>query len=227
MGVSVWAPRSLPAASPDGPAGWQAQPTGVAVLADLRRGVRAAVDDHVLPAGGDGGDRLLLVVEELVSNALRHGRPPVHVTVTGARLGWVVGVTDTAADRLPVPAHDRDPASGGMGLSLVARLSPCHGWAVVGDAKTVWARVPYVEQTSPERVHEAIDRTNVLVARLAEIAARTARSVDALTARAEASGRTAVAGGYRSGAARARLEAERARWAVIAAPRGASGQPVR
>jgi hypothetical protein len=222
MGVSVWARGPLPADSPDRPAGWQAQPSGVAVLAGLRRGVRAAVENRVLPAGYDGGERLLLVVEELVSNALRHGRPPVHVTVTGARLGWVVGVSDTAADWPPVPALDRDPANGGMGLSLVARLSPCHGWATDEEVKTVWARVPYAERPHPERVREVIDRTHVLVARLAEIADRTAESLDELASRADASGRTAAAGVYRSGATRARLEAERARWAVIAAAGGTS-----
>jgi two-component sensor histidine kinase len=62
------------------------------------------------------------VVEELLSNALRHGRLPVTASVTAPRHGWLVAVSDNATDRPPAHGLDRDPAHGGMGLSLVARL---------------------------------------------------------------------------------------------------------
>jgi anti-sigma regulatory factor (Ser/Thr protein kinase) len=225
MGMSVWTRRPLPAPCPDGPARWQAQPEGVAGLPGLRRRVRAAVAQRALPAGCDDGERLLLVVEELVSNALRHGRPPVHVSITAAHLGWLVAVSDVATDRPPLPALYRDPARGGMGLSLVARLCACHGWAVEDDVKSVWAQVPYLERPRTERVQEAVARARLLAGHLAEIAARTAESLDALASGADAAGRPAAAGGYRSGAARALSVAERARWAVLGGSRPPAGRP--
>ena len=43
---------------------------------------------------------------------------------------------------MPTPAVDRDPAQGGMGLHLVARMSVAHGWYVDGGCKHVWACLP-------------------------------------------------------------------------------------
>jgi hypothetical protein len=43
---------------------------------------------------------------------------------------------------MPVPAVGRDPAQGGLGLHLVARLSVAHGWYVDDGAKHVWACLP-------------------------------------------------------------------------------------
>lgn len=86
-------------------------------------------------------ERLLLTFEELASNGLRHGRRPVQVTVYQGADGWLVDVTDAAVDRPPIPAVDRDPARGGLGLYLVARLSAAHGWWSHGGRKHVWALV--------------------------------------------------------------------------------------
>jgi anti-sigma regulatory factor (Ser/Thr protein kinase) len=212
MGVSVWGALAVPEAHPDSTAGWHEQPGTTAALAGLRRRLRTALDDGILPTGSDDGERLLLVVEELVSNALRHGRSPVHVHVTAHALGWVTAVSDTAADRPPVPALDRDPAQGGMGLSLVARIGRVHGWEVESDHKIVWARVPYLERPGPERVRAAAARTRTLAARLSVTASRLAGTLDALADQAQTAGRTEFARVCRGRAARARLEAEGARW---------------
>ena len=84
---------------------------------------------------------LLLTYEELVSNAVRHGRPPVLVQVTTSARAWFIDVSDGAGDEAPTPAVDRDPAHGGLGLHVVARLTSEHGWSVEGSLKHVWARV--------------------------------------------------------------------------------------
>ncbi|MGY1729873.1 ATP-binding protein [Geodermatophilus sp. SYSU D01045] len=84
-------------------------------------------------------DELLLVFEELTSNGLRHGRPPVSVRVEAAGDRWLVDVVDAAVDRPPVPPLGRDPALGGLGLHLVARLARVHGWSVDDGRKHVWA----------------------------------------------------------------------------------------
>ena len=49
---------------------------------------------------------------------------------------------DRAPETMPTPAVDRDPAQGGLGLHLVARLSVAHGWYVDDGAKHVWACLP-------------------------------------------------------------------------------------
>lgn len=119
-----------------------------AVLADLtagRRQLAAAVQDGGRAPGVDleGIERLLLVYEELTSNALRHGRGPVEVTVTSGPAAWLLEVSDATAARPPDPAIGRDPAQGGLGLHLVARICAAHGWTVDGDRKVVWARIDH------------------------------------------------------------------------------------
>jgi hypothetical protein len=47
---------------------------------------------------------------------------------------------------MPTPAVGRDPAKGGLGLYLVARLSVAHGWYVDEGCKHVWACLPTTVQ---------------------------------------------------------------------------------
>ena len=91
------------------------------------------------PADADTVERLLLALEELASNGLRHGRPPVQVTVAATAQGWLIDVTDTGIDQPPTPAVDRDPCTGGLGLYLVAQICANYGWSAEHDRKHVWA----------------------------------------------------------------------------------------
>ena len=121
-----------------------AEPATPADITALRKRLRRAVAEELAPAchnGDDDLDRLLLAFEELTSNALRHGRPPVRVAVTPTDTGWLLDVSDAATDRPPTPAMGRDPADGGLGLHLVARLATAAGWLVEGDRKRVWAQL--------------------------------------------------------------------------------------
>lgn len=88
-------------------------------------------------------ERLLLCIEELTSNALRHGRRPVEVRLMSYERFWMLEVTDAAPELEPSPAVDRDPATGGLGLYVVARVCGAHGWTVVDDRKTLWARIDH------------------------------------------------------------------------------------
>jgi hypothetical protein len=90
----------------------------------------------------DAREGLLLVFEELSSNALRHGGGAVEALIVANAAGWLIVLSDGAPDRPPRPAVDRDPALGGMGLPMVAQLSLQYGWAGEGARKHVWARLP-------------------------------------------------------------------------------------
>ena len=52
--------------------------------------------------------------------------------------GWLIDVSDES-DVPPELAVDRDPARGGLGLHLIARLTTAHGWTVTAGRKHVWA----------------------------------------------------------------------------------------
>ncbi len=111
-------------------------------------GARMSLRQELLSARGnartdeDDADLLLLAFEELASNGLRHGRPPVTATVSATSTGWLIDVSDADATHRPAPAVDRDPAYGGLGLHLVVGLSTTRGWSVRSGRKHVWACVP-------------------------------------------------------------------------------------
>ncbi|PRY47702.1 histidine kinase-like protein [Geodermatophilus tzadiensis] len=129
-----------PAASPP-PAcdGLQWRLSDVAELPLVREELRRRIDAQE-PA--DLRDRLLLVLDEMASNALRHGGGRVEASVRRTGNAFLVAVSDGDARTPPTPAVDRDPSEGGLGLHLIAELSTAHGWYVEGDAKTVWAVLP-------------------------------------------------------------------------------------
>jgi len=120
---------------------WQAEPTTLSDLAALRRQLCTAVCTHRAAVEEESIEWMLLAFEELTSNGVRHGRPPVHVSLTTSDAGWLLDVSDGAPEHPPITAVGRDPATGGMGLSLVARTSAAHGWDVRGDRKHVWAQL--------------------------------------------------------------------------------------
>ena len=123
-------------------------PSARAALRNRLGGVGFPDDDE-----DPSGERLILAFDELASNALRHGACPVVATVIAGSGGWLLDVSDRAADAMPTPAVDRDPSQGGLGLHLVARLSVAHGWYVDGSCKHVWACLPTtIEERSPALV---------------------------------------------------------------------------
>jgi serine phosphatase RsbU (regulator of sigma subunit)/anti-sigma regulatory factor (Ser/Thr protein kinase) len=153
MSDALWATRARPE-TPD-TALWHGEPTTLAELRAMRMHLRELLRTRGRPPGAsdDDVDRLLLAVEELVSNALRHGGTPVHATVTTTATGWLLEVSDAAGDSAPVPAVGRDAALGGLGLYLVAQLAGAHGWTEGEDGrKVVWARLDLEDPgTAPTR----------------------------------------------------------------------------
>jgi anti-sigma regulatory factor (Ser/Thr protein kinase) len=154
MTEPTWAPRPRPAPGSDASRLGRWQPATPADLTAHRRELVAALHNGARPPAADeeAVEDLLLVFEELVSNALRHGWPPVAVEVTTCDGSWLLDVSDAAVDRPPAPAVDRDAAHGGLGLYLVARLCTAYGWTVAADRKHVWARIDHTDAEAPASV---------------------------------------------------------------------------
>ena len=141
MGRLAWPLRPLP----DGRGEvWRWHLAGLAELPAARSGLRDQLERIGFPTDpGDAAvDHLVLAFDELASNALRHGACPVVATVVAGSGGWLLDVSDRAPDAMPSLAVDRDPAQGGLGLYLVARLSAAHGWYEDEGCKHVWACLP-------------------------------------------------------------------------------------
>jgi hypothetical protein len=150
MSTTDWLQRP-PEPAVDLTRGWSASPCTIADLSRLRHSLPALIKRSGSAGDETDVDLLLLVLEELATNGLRHGQPPVRVVVAATPTGWLLDVSDAAAETPLVPAHDRDPATGGLGLSLVAMLSAAHGWTVDGDRKHIWARVDAGSPAPPRR----------------------------------------------------------------------------
>lgn len=131
----VWPSAAPPRAEPL--LSWQL--TGVAELPRMRAQVRRAIEPATDP---DVLDQLVLALDEMASNALRHGGGDVEAAVRLTDTGYLIEVTDSAAAQPPTPAVDRDPSEGGLGLYLIARMALRHGWYAGVGAKHVWALLP-------------------------------------------------------------------------------------
>ena len=145
MSEEIWAVRARPTVGPGATTLGRWEPVASVDLTAHRLQLSAALNGASRPAEAEEGavERLLLAFEELASNALRHGRPPVRVEVTAADGFWLLDVSDAAVDQLPTPAVGRDAAFGGMGLYLVASVCTAHGWFADGGRKHTWGCIDY------------------------------------------------------------------------------------
>nr|WP_239520397.1 ATP-binding protein [Blastococcus saxobsidens] len=117
--------------------------TVVAELPGVRADVRRELTAGALASGTpDLIDRLVLALDEMASNALRHGGGAVRAAVGRTTTAYLVEVSDQAARTPPTPAVGRDPSFGGLGLYLIAELADDHGWYAADGAKHVWALLP-------------------------------------------------------------------------------------
>ena len=97
-------------------------------LRGLRRDLAARAAEARLPAGSESAlEDFLLAVDEMTTNALRHGRPPVDLRLWVDERRLVCTVTDRGAGLQDPfigygPAHGDDLSLGGMGLWLARQL---------------------------------------------------------------------------------------------------------
>lgn len=117
----------------------------LAELRHVRRQVRAFLVSGLPDDSGDAGqhavDDAVMVIDELTSNALRHGMPPSTLHVRDEQASWTVVVTDSAPLELPTPARGRVEGQGGYGLYMITDLAGSHGVHYEPDRKLVWARL--------------------------------------------------------------------------------------
>lgn len=84
---------------------------------------------------------LLVVVSELVSNAVQHGDgdPRLELRLEGTRVRVDVG--DEALDAVPTPRVQDRSASRGRGLMIITAVADQWGHELRGDAKWIWAEL--------------------------------------------------------------------------------------
>jgi anti-sigma regulatory factor (Ser/Thr protein kinase) len=135
----MWPTASPPEATPA--LHWDLQ--DVAELPRVRAELRRyATSGTPAPINLDLLDQLILALDEMASNALRHGGGSVAATVRETPDAYLVEVSDAATTAPPSPAVGRDPSEGGLGLYLIAELATRHGWYVSDRHKHVWALLP-------------------------------------------------------------------------------------
>ncbi|MFB7758685.1 ATP-binding protein, partial [Streptomyces sp. NPDC056121] len=124
-------------------------------IAILSRHPRAAAEARtalhdIAPTGSSGADTAALLLTEVVSNAVRHGKgaaievavgfDPFTDVITGAVFDREPGLGD--GDRAGLADEDQDMESG-RGLDLLDAASQSWGVATAGDrGKWVWFQVP-------------------------------------------------------------------------------------
>jgi anti-sigma regulatory factor (Ser/Thr protein kinase) len=139
----VWPSASPPAAEPA--LAWELR--DVAELPRVRAELRRHATLHAATGAdadtaADLRDQLVLALDEMASNALRHGGGKVRAAVRLTPDAYLIEVSDQAASSPPAPAIDRDPSEGGLGLYLIAEMATAHGWYVNTGHKHVWALLP-------------------------------------------------------------------------------------
>jgi anti-sigma regulatory factor (Ser/Thr protein kinase) len=89
----------------------------------------------------------LLVLSELVTNAVLHGREPIHVCVRRHPDALLIEVSDGDSHTSHIaPQTRREPdQAGGRGLQIVNSLARDWGIRSSDDGKTVWAEVGFDE----------------------------------------------------------------------------------
>lgn len=108
-------------------------------LSAARLDARALCHRHHVEAGR--ADDFVLVVSELVGNALQHGRAPSRYDVSLDAGDLLVTVDDARPEGPGRPASAATDAERGRGLALVEALARLWGWLPTASGKRVWARV--------------------------------------------------------------------------------------
>lgn len=106
------------------------------------RRARRFVQDVLRPMRHDVPlDSVLLVVSELVTNAVRHAEGPPVLVVEAAPPRVRVEVRDQAPGARPTPRPATPEEENGRGLMIVAAVAADWGVEPAEDGKAVWAEI--------------------------------------------------------------------------------------
>jgi anti-sigma regulatory factor (Ser/Thr protein kinase) len=90
---------------------------------------------------GETGEWTVLLVSELVTNAMQHGGAPIRLVADTTSSGVRVEVYDGNSEAFPAIRDTRPDAPGGNGLRLVDALADRWGSLTVVDGKCVWFEI--------------------------------------------------------------------------------------
>ncbi len=110
----------------------------LAVLGELRRSIAA----HLYRSGWPMAavDNAVLVVSELLTNAIIHGRPPIRLSLAERVEVLRLEVND-AGDGRPALDPGRANGAGGLGLQIVDTLAARWGVENHAPGKAVWVEL--------------------------------------------------------------------------------------
>ncbi|MEU6666454.1 ATP-binding protein [Streptomyces sp. NPDC046727] len=125
-----------------------------------RRWARARLAGSGITADEPLAETLILLVSELVTNAVVHTRRPAVLRLClpgpaaedGPSATVRVEVADTSS-RAPVPRCAGRDATGGRGLALVDCLADRWGWSPEGAGKSIWCEL---DRCSPSQESAAM-----------------------------------------------------------------------
>ncbi|MFD9426903.1 MULTISPECIES: ATP-binding protein [unclassified Streptomyces] len=92
-------------------------------VADAREETRDFLEDLAQPIGAEAADTVVLVVSELVTNALRHGGGTCTLSLTAHPDSIEVAVHDPSPQAPRMRTPDRTGGTGGFGWPMVNHLA--------------------------------------------------------------------------------------------------------
>ncbi|MBT2416415.1 ATP-binding protein [Streptomyces sp. ISL-22] len=117
-------------------------------VAGIRRRIRGILADWNLAA--DIAEDILLVVSELLTNAIVHALPPATLRLSRSRLDLYAAVRVEVTDMGPAappprPASPLDPDEHGRGVGIVTALATRCGVHAHSDGTSRWAELRFTE----------------------------------------------------------------------------------
>ena len=100
---------------------------------------RAVIRDVLRTAAPEQAESAAVCGSELVANAVRHGSPPIHLSVQ-FRADKVLVVVQDGNRTPPLPRVAGSTDQGGRGTMIVERLADRWGVEFLPDGKQVWCR---------------------------------------------------------------------------------------
>jgi anti-sigma regulatory factor (Ser/Thr protein kinase) len=105
-------------------------------------------------------DDAVLVVSELVTNAVLHARSAVRLRLVNDGPAVRVEVYDENT-RLPVPGASGPDATSGRGIAVVSAVAESWGMELEGDGKVVWAEFGAGKEDTPSWQDDWLDLGDV------------------------------------------------------------------